>query len=261
MMDFKNYVTAAEKQYRLRLKTVVVLDDAAMDAIEVAVAKHLPLELSSPKKTIMQANPIGFTGIPAAEVYIVDMVFGLPVSADTLRNDIRMALKAPEPYVVVRYPNDALEIEGERVQAAAEIDAARRTKGQRYGAILDTGVEFPEAEEPNAAELYGDAYNATFLSYVNKVQKDREDHQVKAANAPFIWLDVPDRTKQEPVQDDTDFNKDIKGAPKVKPGKSIPKSMTQDPSGSVDDRKKLTRLLKDKNGNRVVASAMMGKGE
>ena len=260
MMDFKNYVTAAEKQYRLRLKTVVVLDDDAMDAIEIAVAKYLPLELSSPKKTIMQTNPLGFTGIPAAEIYIVDMVFGLPVSADTIRNDVRMALKAPDTYVIVRYPNDAVEIEGERVYAAAEIEASRKAKGQRYGAILDTGVEFPEYEEPTA-ELFGDAYNATFLSYVNKVQKEREDHQVKAANAPFIWLDVPDRTKQEPVQDGSDYNANIKGALKVKPGKSVPKSMTSDLNGSVDDRKKITRLLKDKNGNRVVASAMMGKGE
>ncbi|CAM6054459.1 unnamed protein product [Sphagnum tenellum] len=235
------------------------LDDDAMDAIEFAVAKYQPLELSSPRKTIMQSHPMDFVNIAAAEVYIVDMTFGLPVSANVMREDIRKALSAPETFVVVRYPNDAVEIESERKVAANDLEAERKKKGLKFAALLDAGKDFPEFEEPNAEDLYGDAYNASLLSYLNKVQQEREDAKVKAENAPFIWLDIPDRTDQEPVQDTSDFNKDVKGAPQIKPGRSINKRITdRSITGSVDDRVKVTKLYKDANGNRKAASVMMG---
>jgi len=258
-MDIKTYIAESEKQYKLRLKSVIPLDDDAMDAIETAVAKYQTLELSSPKKTIMQSHPMDFVNIPSAEVYIVDMTFGLPVSASVMREDIRKALDCPETFVVVRYPNDAVEIENERKAAADELEAERKKKNWRFSALLDTGVEYPEYPETDANDLYGDAYNGAFLSYLEIVRKERDDAKVKAENAPFVWMDIPDRDAQEPVQDDADFNKDIKGAPKVKPNTPKNKAISdQKITGSVNDRTKVTRLYKDKNGNRKAASMMMG---
>jgi hypothetical protein len=258
-MDIKTYITESEKTYKLRLKTVVPLDDAAMDAIEMAVAKYQPLELSNPKKTMLQANPVDFVNITSAEVYIVDMTFGLPVSSNVMREDIRKALDAPETFVVVRYPNEAIEIEGERKEANNELEAERRSKGLRFAALLDTGVEYPEFEEPKAEDLYGDVYNNSLVAYLATVQKERDDASVKAANAPFIWLDIPDRTDQEPVQDVENFNKNIPNYEFAKAGKLNPKIANQKITGSIDDRVKVTKLYKDKNGNRVAASVMMGK--
>ena len=258
-MDLKKYITESEKQYGLRLKTVVPLDDAAMDAIELAVAKYQPLELSSPKKTIMQSHPVDFVNITAAEVFIVDMVFGLPVSANVMREDIRKALDAPETFVVVRYPNDAIEIEGERKDAANELEAERKKKGWKFAALLDTGVEYPEFESEKSENLSGDAYNGALLAYLEKVRKEREDAKIKAANAPFVWLDIPDREEQEPVQDSTCFNKDIKGAPSPYGNKTTNKSVDDRKiTGSVNDRTTVTKMYKDDKGNRKAASVVMG---
>jgi hypothetical protein len=251
-MDFKTYVANAEKQYKVRLKTVVPLDDAAMDAIELAVYKYQPVELSSPKKTIIQANPVDFPNIPAAEVYIVDMTFAMPVSPWILRNDIHRAISAPETFVVIRSDNDALEIEGERVNAARELEIERKKKGWKDSALLSTGKDYPEYTETPADELYGDAYNGAFMDYLAKVRQEREDAQIKAENAPFVWLDIPDRESQEPVQDSTNFNKDIKG---VKPGKKID---SRNIMGNVNDRLTVTKMYKDDKGNRKIASVKMG---
>ena len=257
-MNIKTYITETTKQYERRLKTVVPLDDAAMDAIEIALAKYQPLKLSSPRKTMLQSHPVDFVNIVAAEVYIVDMTFGLPCSADVMREDIRKALDAPETFVVVRYSNEAEEIEGERKEAANELEAERVKKGWRFGALLDTAHEYPETDEADAKDYYGDDYNGAFVNYLDFVRKEREDMVVKAANAPFVWLDIPDRKSQEPVQDDSDFNKDIPGAPQVYSKKPYGKTITdQTIDGSVVDRKKVTKLYKDKNGNRVSASVMM----
>jgi hypothetical protein len=182
------------------------------------------------------------------------------VSASVVREDIRKALHAPETFVVVRSPNDGMEIEGERRAAAAALEATRKAKGLRFAALLDTGTAYPEADVTDAADLAGDAYNASLLSYLHAVQQERADASVKAANAPFIWLDIPDRKSQQPVQDDSDFNQDVKGAPKISPGGPLnPRIAGRSILGSVDDRVQVSRLYKDKDGNRVKASVMMGK--
>jgi len=261
-MDIKRYIIESEKKYKLRLKSVVPLDDTAMDSIEFAVAKYQPLELSNPKKTIIQSHPVDFVNVTAAEVYIVDMTFGLPVNAMVLRDDIRKALKAPETFVVVRYPNDAIEIEGERKHASWELENERKKKGMRYGAILDTDKDYPEANDFDSNELAGNEYNSAFLSYLATVRKEREDAKVKVENLPFSWMDIPDRRDQEPFQSDEDFNASIKDAPKINPNVKVPKSIEdRNILGNIDDRTKITKLYKDKDGNRVVASFMMGKDQ
>lgn len=259
-MDLKRYITESAKQYRLRLKSVVPLDDAAMDAIEFAVARYQPLALSRPKKTILQAHPLDFVNVTAAEVYIVDMAFALPVSAAVMREDIRRALRAPETFIVVRAPNDALEIEGERTVAARVLDATRKDKGLRFAGLLDTGIDYPEAIVTDPATLAGETYNASLLSYLSTVQKERADLRIKAANAPFVWLDMPDRKSQEPVQDDRDFNAALPGARRAAASQAALAALAKQAIlGSVDDRVQVSRLYKDPDGNRVKASVMMGQ--
>lgn len=255
-MKIKNYILESEKQYRLRLKTVVPLDDAAMDIIEMAVMKYQPLEISRPRKTILQSHPMDFTNVLSAEVYIVDMVFGLPVSSNVMREDIRKALNAPEVFVVVRYENEAPEIEGQRKDAINKLETERNRKGLEYAALLDTGNSYPEAQPPKVDDFFGDEYNGRLTAYLAQIRKERSTSEYKAANAPFSWMDIPDRHDQEPVQDDTYFNDMIPGALKI-----VGKNPTKDKKiqGAISDQTKITRLYKDKKGNRFAASVMMEK--
>ena len=68
MSKFREFLATNEKQYYYRIKTVVPLDDAAMDRIERTIVKYLPLDVGRPEKTIFQRHPLDFPGVDNAEV-------------------------------------------------------------------------------------------------------------------------------------------------------------------------------------------------
>lgn len=271
-MSIQTYLNQTEKRYRMRLKTVRVLDDAAMDAIEFAAAPYLPLELSRPKRSILQSRPADFPRIAAAEVSIVDMTFGLPVTPEVLRDLLWRALGATEAEVVVRNVNDPMEIEGERQAAMDALDAEASKKGWTSAALLDDreGVMARSdvaVEDPDA--YFGDRYNGALVAYLSSVSREREDRTVRAANAPFTWLDLPDQAKsrsdlrgtsQEPVQDANAFNSGIGGLPKVAANSTVARRVASRAldNNVVDDRLPVTRLYKDAKGNRIAVRQAAG---
>src|SRR4051812_48767558 len=119
-MDLKKYIAESERSYNYRLKTIVELDDDAMDRIERIAMKYQPLSLSRPRATMLQSNPLDFTNIseiPVTQVWIVDMELALPVSSYALGQEIRRSLACHERYVIVRGANDPTEVESERIVA------------------------------------------------------------------------------------------------------------------------------------------------
>ena len=92
LMNFKTYLDQVEKVYSYRIKTVAPLDDLALDRIERLIQKYDPIEMSAVKKTIHQRQPLDFIGIQNAEVYIVDIVLGLPVSSYILQQELKYVL-------------------------------------------------------------------------------------------------------------------------------------------------------------------------
>lgn len=257
-MRFQQYLTEAEKQYHLRLKTIVPLDDVAMDRIEMAVAKYLPVFIGQPKKTIIQRQPLEFPETQNAEIYMVDMTFGLPAAPHVIRDDIRKALQAADGSVFVRNQSEPGELEMERCNALADIEAEAITKGLTPIALLGDG-DYNEAETHDHATMFGNSYNAAFLSYLSTVQKERNDKVYKVENAPFVWLDIPDRTA-EPA---ADFNADIKGAPRVAPQGIITPPVNKHVLGhfASGTGNAVRRLFKDDKGNRVVLTRTLAMGE
>ena len=134
-MALKQYINEAEKQYNLRLKTIVPLDDSVMDRIENYLVKYNPLSISRPNKTILQREPLDFPNVDAAEVYIVDMTFGLPAAPHVIRADLRKLLDAPENFVFVRNRNEPGEIESERLNALADIELEAAKRGLKPAAL------------------------------------------------------------------------------------------------------------------------------
>jgi hypothetical protein len=257
-MHLHQYLAEAEKQYHLRLKTIVPLDDVAMDRIEMTVAKYLPLAISQPKKTIIQRQPMEFPEVQNAEVFIVDMTFGLPIAPPVLRDDIRKVLNAPDSHVFVRNQISPGELEIERINAIADIEAEAAAKGLSLVAVLDDD-DYNQSDHDNAA-MFGNSYNAAFLSYLSTVQQERADQIVKVETAPFNWLDLPDRKSNEIVQDDADFNAHIAGAPKVAPQGITSPEVNKSILGHYvrADGNLVRRMYKDANGNRVVLARTLG---
>lgn len=187
-MNLRQYIFNAEKTYSYRIKTVVEMNDDLMGRIERVILKYQPLEMSSPRKTMMQKTPLDFPTVPVAEVHMVDVELGLPASAAQLQMELVKALGLPEKFVVVRGDNDPLEAQNNAIEAGLAMDEAE--KDAKPGALLDL-PNYEEGEEPGK-ELYGDAYNKRFLGYLNKIDAERREAMKKdSPNSPFKWLDMP----------------------------------------------------------------------
>lgn len=253
-MNIKSYINESEKQYRLRLKTLATLDDEAMTKIENTVSKYQPISMTRPKKTIMQSNPLDFPDVESGEVWILDMIFGLPAAPHILRADIRKSLNAPESHVFVRNINEPGELQSEILNAISDIEAEASKKGLRLMAMLND-PDYNESNLQNNQDLFGNDYNAAFLGYLANVEKERKDSIQRVENAPFNWLDLPDRKDQEPVQDNSNFNSHIKDAPEIAPTKFKITIPDYSVFGNFNpENNEIRKVYTDDKGNKVVLS-------
>jgi hypothetical protein len=211
MSMLKEYLAKTERTFNYRIKTVVPLEDDFMDIIERTLAKYVPLNIGRVHKTILQQHPLDFPGVDNAEVYFVDVTLTLAASSYILQQDIRYALKIPEKFIVVRGENEPTEVETQRLNAFADMEAEAAKKGLKVAALIDT-PEYPEGQEVTATDYYGDEYNSRLTGYLAKLASER-DLEVKAPNAPkpFKWLEPKD---QEPGQPTDNFNDHITGKKK-----------------------------------------------
>lgn len=188
-MSIRSYIAQVERAYHYKIKTVCPLDDDAMGRIETVLMKYHPTKLGKPRKLMFQKAPLDFSRIEAAEIHTVEVETMLPMSGSVLTMEIQLALGLPKGFVVVRTPNDPIEIENEIMADRAEMDAAAEEKGETKGAVLDL-PNYEEVVEIPGSDLYGDAYNRRLMGYLKKVEDDRRPEPIDAPNSPFKWLDV-----------------------------------------------------------------------
>lgn len=246
-MSLQQYITESEKQYYLRLKTIVPIDDDVMSRIEQALAKYNPLEISRPAKTILQRTPLDFPNVEAAEVYMIDMVLGLPAAPHVIRADMRKVLNAPENYVFVRDCNEWGEIETMRLNALTDIELEAERRGLLPAALL--GVpDYDEAEEHDNTSLYGTDYNDALISYLSSVEKEKREERPP----PFEWLKLPDQHVEPPGPN---YNSHIKDAPFITLKAKKKPDVNQSMLGNLDlSKHTVRRVYVDRNGKKVVLS-------
>jgi hypothetical protein len=245
-MSIKKYLAEGEKHYQYRLKTVMKLDDDAMDRVERVLLKHLPVDISRPKKMMFQARPLDFTNVENAEIYFVDFTLELPASPNVLESEIRIALKAPAPYVIVRGFNDPTALEQNLLDAEGAMAIAAAKEGMTPGALMDEG-NYADGDEPETP-LYGDAYNAKLKDYLRTIQKDDPTNKkIDAPNALFKWMDMP----KDGADDNMAFNNGIKDAPGLGKAGTKEKPVETSPEGNLDDTQKRYKRLYGKDGTRV----------
>lgn len=242
----------SDKKYHYRVKAVIELDDDAMSRIERAIAKYVPVEIGRVEKTIFQRNPLDFPGIENREVYIVDITLEYPASSYILQQELKFALNIPEKFIVVRGENEPTEVENQRLNAEADMTEEADAKGLTRDAMLNN-ADYPEGEEVDPKDYYGDEYNSRLTGYLAKIAAERKT-EVIAPNAPkpFDWL------AQEPKQDGADFNAGIKGAAQSASNRKAGKAEVEGPAadaGHVDDNVKThKRIYKSASGSRSILS-------
>ena len=204
--SFKAYLQDTAREYHVRVKTIVPLDDDQMQQIERVMAKYVVTDISKPVKTIMQKNPLDFQDIRNAEVYIVDVKTELPVSAYVLQQELKLAMLIPEKYIVVRSVNDPLEIENQRIAAKSEINMKSVDDGLEPTSRLSTNPEYDEDEKLDSEDAaYGDEYNTKFLQTLKQIQDSRPFKHVRFEQDLDQAGTVDDAHN---MQDTTDFNHD-----------------------------------------------------
>ena len=186
-MDFKDYIIGAEKTFSFRIKTLFPLDDAAMDLLEKALQKYRPTSISKPTKMMYQTNPLGFTGVAAAEVYMFDTILTVPVTATLLQFDLRAILGLNKDDGTIK----AFSAQTDELEVTAEPQ-------EKAKVALLTNEHYEEIEEADFNDYYGADYNKKFLEYVKKVDAERAAKarrgNLDPAHPITKWSDQPKGT-------------------------------------------------------------------
>lgn len=241
-MNLQQYINESERTYHYRIKTVVELGDDAMDRLERVLMKHCPVDVSRPRKTMLQKHPMDFTTVDAAEVYIVDVELGVPASPYVLHKELCKSMGVNGDHLNVRGYNEPSEIENERLAAATEMDEEASAAGLEHTSVL-LDPNYENGEEPQ--ELAGDGYTKKFLSYLRKVQEEKPTQKKVDAPHPLsVWKDQP---KQE-TTDEGDYNANIEGAPTIGKAGEGPDVETSN-QGNLTDRKRTYKRQYGKDGS------------
>src|SRR5690606_35995772 len=136
LKSFKEYLQDNAREYHYRIKTVKPLCDEDLDYIERVCRKYVLTDITKPVMTIIQKHPLDFQDIENAEVWIVDISTQLPVSDYVLQQELKLALKVPEKYIVVRAENNPLEVYTQQMNARDDINMLAQEKGLTPGSRL-----------------------------------------------------------------------------------------------------------------------------
>ena len=155
MKTFYEYLAESNKEYALRIKFATDVTEAMLDRMETHLEKYGVKEITKPKKTIAQSNPMDFAESRGREVTIVDFVLDYPVVSDVLRDEICEATGLSRTHVVVRSPDD---------EPMNEEEAKSKLEDSEYSDAVDVKPE----------KHYGDVYNSKFTEELAKVRAERK---------------------------------------------------------------------------------------
>lgn len=186
MATLREYIEQMQQKHEIRIKFACEVTDEMMDKIERHLTKYDAEKISSPSKTILQARPLDFPNLDMGEIYIIDFTANLPVSAETLHQELARILHVSEGEVVVRGVNDAREVEQEEEKLQKE--------PKQVEAKLGTDYSKDEASEVKAQDLYGDKFNNSLLKELKKISdaKKKEIKTPKIAKDPDVPASAPE---------------------------------------------------------------------
>jgi hypothetical protein len=211
MKSFKQHLLEATRVYKYRIKFCFVPSDEQIETLDHFLQKYDPIEISAPRKTIVQKTPLDFQDVENAEVAIIDLVTSQPVSPYVLQQEVRTWLTIPERFVVVRGENDPLELQTDQINAKQAACDQADEEDLEPKAKLSTDSEYPEYEHtPPGENYFGDKQADSFKQYLQSIQGTRKVHVKMPYNIPPKVSEIP--------QDDNNFNQHVEGAPKVYPG-------------------------------------------
>lgn len=218
MAKFRKILRESFREYHYRIKSVTPITDDMYRLIKNSIQKYRPSYVSKVKKTIHQDHPLDFGDLENAEVYLIDLSLGLPVSSYILLQELRVAARIPEKNIVVRHVEEGMEVQEEDIKFKLMAKQKAKDEGFLRGSLLRTNPEYYEYETAVPQQLMaGDTYTEHFKEYLAKVAFNRKDTTYFTGSGLFKELE--NRKNDDDDADDylNNFNADIKDAPRVYP--------------------------------------------
>ncbi len=258
MTSFKKLLNESQKNFSYRLKTVVPMDDQKMDDLERLLKRYNLLDIGSVHKITAKDDSLEFRDIENADVYYVDFMIGVPMSAYILQQELRAVLNLPEKFLVVRADNEAIEVESVKNQLLRTLDQKAKQEGYTdKGSLLSTDRFYLDAEQPLTNNAYGDKYNSKFLNLLQQIASSRKT-QTFQTTSDLNPVEQMQSVEQQPKQDTTDFNAHLSG---VKPvyksvdmGEPVELNLLGPDGNFDDDTKRYFKVSRNNKGEKKVNS-------
>ena len=258
MTSFKELLNESQKTFSYRMKTVVNIDDEKMSDLERLLKRYKLLDMGAVHKIAAKDDSLEFRDIENADVYFVDFMIGVPMSAYILQQELRSILNVPEKNLVVRADNEAIEVESMKNQLLRTLNQKAKSEGYtEKGSLLSTDRFYLDAEQPLADAAYGDKYNSKFLNLLQKISKNRKTQHFQTTS-DLNPVEEMQNTVQEPQQDKTDFNSHLPG---IKPvyknvdmGEPVEINLLGPDGNFDDDTKRYFQVSRNAQGQKIVNS-------
>jgi hypothetical protein len=258
MTSFKELLNEGQKTFSYRLKTVVNIDDEKLSDMERLLKRYKLLDVGSVHKIAAKDDSLEFRDIENADVYFIDFMIGVPMSAYILQQELRAVLNLPEKFLVVRADNEAIEVESMKNQLLRALNQKAREEGYtQKGSLLSTDRFYLDAEQPLTDSAYGDEYNSKFLNLLHKIASNRKT-QTFQTTSDLNPVEEMQTIVQQPQQDKTDFNAHLPG---VKPvyknvdmGEPVELNLLGPDGNFDDDTKRYFQVSRNAQGQKKVIS-------
>lgn len=200
MKTFKEYLSEAVQENPIRIKIACDVTDDMMNIIERELERYDLVSINKPVKTIMQEHPLDFgTKVKNAEVYIIDAVANMPISHETFRRNLSDKLAVAYETIVVKGPNDPIEMEQEAEvkRQTADSESYEPKVGQDY---TDEEMKMSETEKP----VSGEDHKENFLKDLKNFRDNDPDRGKVEVEGPLSKPATTDaKDESQPKEDDT----------------------------------------------------------
>lgn len=243
MKNLYAYLSETEKEYPYRLRTIAEIDLNDFEKIKKILSRYELIEISDPKSTVIQSNPVDFPSFNMVSVTIIDFKTGIPVSCYYLQEEIRKILSLNNYEIIIRGQNDPYEIQ-EYIQCEETFE---ESNGEP---LLSTDVKYNEYnyDVDDGKQYYGDKYNQSLLNYIASAEKEKSDgvYELQPENQKkslFSWMN--EKSEDAEYNDGYDC---VKPVSKNNIGKGVEAPVNVSAYGNFDSNLRRNEFKRDLKG-------------
>jgi len=161
MKNFQEYITAANKTYKFKVRVAGELPETFADKLESAMTKYDIVNVSTGKKTPITEKPLDFPQLQNMEVTHFDVEINYPVTSYVLEHYLSNETGVDHGHIIVRGEGDPVEEYQENPEDNTPYESILNTEdmggedGQKYAGsdrVMDLLKELEVARKERASD-------------------------------------------------------------------------------------------------------------